>query len=223
MEGIASLIATGVSFLAVVVSVITLINSHKLKSYEFMIKHRLETFDALQNRCIRLKSMVSPEYIDHVRQEMTLAEYAQVLTSLIGELEVLFSRSERQEYFLLKECALLKKTALTYFEAPASDTKADLLTQEDVTFMLADIYLWSLWQYLQQLYKKNKTTMVKLFEREFRNSYENARKNGEMDGTVSAFFEKYSVDLFLPGEDWKTEDICKGKLWRFFHPVSEDK
>ena len=42
------------------------------------------------------------------------------------------------------------------------------------------------------------------------------------DGTLKEFFEKYPVELFLPGEDWKTEDSCKGKLWRCFHPVPHD-
>lgn len=191
IEAAASAVVALGSLFALVFSVASLINSNHLKSYEFMINHRLKTFDLLQNRISELKHITSVEYIDAQLGKTSPVEYAQVLSGLTDELAVILSRSQWQEFLLLEHCGELKQAALVYYREPSEASGAELLKQADMVFVFADIYLWSLWQYLQQLYKKRKAQMPELFEGEFRETYEQAKYNYLRKNQKSVFFEKY--------------------------------
>lgn len=184
------MIALG-SFLALVFSVASLINSNHLKSYEFMIEHRLKTYDLLQNRFSELKYLTSAEYMDTHRGKENPAEFTQLLSKYTAELETVLSRSQWQEFLLLEHCSELKQAALVYYQKPSEESGAELLQQADIVFVFADIYLWSLWQYLQQLHKKREMDMPKLFEKKFIETFRLTKEKYGRAGRLSVFFAKY--------------------------------
>lgn len=63
-DNIIALISISASFSAIWVSVISLNNSNRIKSYEHMIKQRLNTFAELKKYFAELKLLVSAEHID---------------------------------------------------------------------------------------------------------------------------------------------------------------
>lgn len=191
IEAAASAVVALGSLLALVFSIASLINSNHLKSYEFMINHRLKTFDLLQNRISELKHITSMEYIDTQLGKTSPVEYAQLLGGLTDELEVILSRSQWQEFLLLAHCGELKQAALAYYQEPSEASGAELMKQADMVFVFADIYLWSLWQYLQQLHKKREMDMPKLFEKKFKETFRLAKENYIRAGRLSVFFAKY--------------------------------
>lgn len=204
LEGIADIIAAAAAAGAFVASLISVTNTAPIKSYEYMIKHRMETYGSLQKRFAEMWRLTSPEYIDRHRKNMTKLGYAELLNEPLGEIEILLSRSEKQEFLLLGDCERLKLAALEYWRNPAPQVKKRLLRKREILFDFADIYLWSLWQYLQQLYKNPKKKLHGLFNEEFVKTYNAAKEIRKEHISLSHFFRKYdSVDKLTDKENKK--------------------
>ena len=182
-----------VALISCVVSGISLSNSNRLTSYEYMIKHRLKTYSLLRNRFAKFIRSASVKFADANRGDMSESEYSELLENTMSDIEVVFSRTEAQEFLLLDECEELKRVALEYFRGGSDDEKETFARQAELVKIFVDIYMWTLWQYLQQIYKKAKRKYHGLFDKEFKKTFERMKKVYYHNKRSPYFFEKYEA------------------------------
>ena len=203
MVEIADIIAAITAVGAFCASVYAVINSNQSQSYEHMIRHRMDTYDTLQKQLAEMWRLTTPEFINKHRKRMTKLGYAMLLNGALSEIEILLSRTEKQEFLLLGECEKLKLAALEYWRHPKLQVKRHLLQKREVVFDFADIYMWSLWQYLQRLYNNPKKKLHRLFDEEFAKTYEAAKKIRMAHTGRSHFFRKYDNADKLTDKEYK--------------------
>ena len=194
MVAVISLVSSlAVAIISCVISSISLSNSNRIKSYEYMIKHRLKIYSLLQKRFAEFNRVTSVGYIEARRCDMSAAEYSELMSNSLSDVEIVLSRTERQEFLLLDDCAELKRAAIEYFNQNSAENKENLLKQTEVVSVFVDIYLWTLWQYLQQLYNNKKARLHGLFDREFSKTYKRIKDNYAYgnEGRLPQFFKKY--------------------------------
>ena len=106
-------------------------------------------------------------------KEKYLADYEMAYAKLYGVL----STVGKQEYYLLREYELLRKEVHNYVESPTEETKKALNDQRDRIKYFTDIYLWTLWNYIQRLHKKNNEDKYhKLFDKQFEKIFKESQK-----------------------------------------------
>lgn len=84
--------------------------------------------------------------------------------------------------------------AINFFNNDEDAIKEALNKQIELVFVFVDIYMWSLWEYMQKLYKKSDNELYELFDEIFAKNYKKTRENYENDSDTPEFFNMYVIN-----------------------------
>lgn len=176
------------ALISLFVSVLSLINSNRIKSYEFMIRHRMDTYDQIKKSLLHLKKITKTDSVKDCLENGCGNQVLQQFDEEMDRLDILLTRTEPQEYALLAEFDTLRDSLSVCLKPDLTPKWKELKDQADICFIFADIYTWALWQYLQRLYKNFLFHLPKLFQRRMKKAYKNAKK---LFSKEHPFFKKY--------------------------------
>lgn len=179
---------------AIVATLIASINIRKYKehkSYDLFTVKRLKTYDCILKAYQELMYISSVDYINmatSLSYEKYLAEYEILISKFNG----LLSTTEEQECFLLHECRLLHKAVKDYIELKTAESEQTLIEQRNKVNYFMDIYIWTLWNYIQRLHKKNNEDKYhKLFDKQFEKIFKESQK---LNKKRTDLFKCYQID-----------------------------
>lgn len=179
------------------------------KSFELLTKQRLQTFNLEEKYFAELRLLSSPESLKIAKKSGNKDTYMLDIRKVICELQSLLSGVELHEHLLMNEVDILRDKLEIYL-SDETDTLDKVAEQLDIVNTFIDIYLWSLWNYIQTLHKeKNREKRQKKFDEELKDNYDRAKKLSkrpldkepkneqcnEESKEKPTFFDKYSVEM----------------------------
>lgn len=190
---------------AIVAALIASINIRKYKehkSYDLFTVKRLKTYDCILKAYQELMYISSVDYINmatSLSYEKYLAEYEILISKFNGVL----STVGKQEYYLLREYELLRKEVHNYIESPSTETKKALNDQRDRIKYFTDIYLWTLWNYIQRLHKKkSEDEYHDFYDEQFEKIFARSR---DLNASETTLFKDYKIDMLIDHCLYKSE------------------
>lgn len=160
------------------------------KSFELLTKQRLQTFNLEEKYFAELRLLSSPESLKIAKESGSKDTYMLDIRKIICELQSLLSGVENHEHLLMKEIGVLRDKIEIYLYDETSALN-EVTKQFKIINTFIDIYLWSLWNYIQTLHKeKSRKKRQKKFENELLDNYKRAKDLKD----VPEFFTKYSED-----------------------------
>ena len=172
------------------------------KSYDLFTAKRLRTYDCALKTYQNLMAISASEYILKAisnSKEKYLADYEMAYAKLYGVL----STVGKQEYYLLREYELLRKEVHNYIESPTTETKKALNDQRDRIKYFTDIYLWTLWNYIQRLHKrKSEDEYHDFYDEQFEKIFARSR---DLNASETTLFKDYKIDMLIDHCPYKSE------------------
>lgn len=148
-------------------------------SYKILTEHRLKQFEEISAIFTKLRNLCDEYYIKSIKNTGR-EEYICELYQAINRLKTMFSCENFQEKYVIMEYDILIAKIEEYLDGNDDKELVQIEEQREVAFLLSNIYSWSLWLYIQKLYKSNKKlgkTLDEMFENVYNNTKELNREN----------------------------------------------
>ena len=141
--------------IAAIATVIGVCKVNSQKSFELLTKERLEQLKTIRAVIKELRLLTSITRIKEMLDSKTAIDtYKLMLEKAQNSLSEILTVTEKQESCVFKELESLQELALVFYQKADTDAKTKLCRQRKIFFMLMEIYDWSLWKYIQQLYRE---------------------------------------------------------------------
>lgn len=182
-----------VALIAAIAAIISVIYVIYQKSFELLTKQRLDTFNSLKEHFAKLRLLSSELSLNAAKQSNNSDAQLLEIESVISQLKSLLPITRSCE-FELREAVDMLYDEIKLYLYPQKDRDCKLVTQTQIVFTFADIYLWTEWNYIQMLYKgRRRIKRKRRFEKEFFKNYERAKTLAH----DFAFFEKYAKEQLI--------------------------
>lgn len=214
--GVGSVIAALIALIGVLFG-IRKINSQK--SFELLTQARLKTISELRLLFTELRMVIFEVAEKSDLKNNDAFAYCDKVNNVISRLQTLLTLSECQEHHLLNEVGKLKNMLFDYLELLGDlemakeskeenppnmpnkkmpnmqlKNKEELLKQADIVFVFSDIYIWSIWVYIQHLYDSKEEKHHSLFDKVFKDVYRNYL---HLNTEKPEFFNKYPIERLI--------------------------
>ncbi len=148
--------------LAFIGIIATILAATRRKSYEIMIKHRLDSLDSIREDMSQLVYWFSIEGInDYKSKNDSISEYNADIRAVICSLRTHVKPLYKQEIEICEIIDTVWDCAKKYFLMPTAENEKNLSDGNKLIQDKFDLYDWTLWLYDQKLHKflVNKTIL----------------------------------------------------------------
>lgn len=190
----------------IIVAIIGVICVNYQKSFELLTKQRLETFNSLKKCFADLRLLSSKPSLTKAIEANNSESHLLEIERVISQLKSLLPITRECEFELRRAADELYDKVRSYLfpqedeNSKLKDKELELQEQIRITFTFANIYLWTVWNYVQVLYKgRNRIKRKRIFKDELYKNYDRAKKlnDGLNKELKSAFFEKYAKEQLI--------------------------
>lgn len=177
------------SAVAAIAAVIGVLAVNRQKAFELLTKERLKQLEIERSATKRLRLLTSMPYISKMRgKSVSPTDYQLQLEKEAARLKEVMTVIEKQESVAFDELTLMQKKAIKFYMKPNPKSLTRLKNQKERFFMMMEVYDWSIWNYIQKLYRKT-GRLHKRYDRIYANNYYRMKKANPMN----PFFKKYPL------------------------------
>ena len=166
------------AIIASITAIYGVLKTNGQAAYKLLTEHRLKQFDEFSALFTKLRNLCDEHYIKSIN-DTEKWEYINELHKALNRLKTMFSCENFQEKYVIKEYDKLISEIEKYFEADSENNGDEafkpIKDQKEIAFILSNIYSWTLWKYIQKLYKSDNKlgkTLDEIFEEVFDNTKE---------------------------------------------------